>query len=643
MLDRQTEATSATHSNAELIERIERLEDIVLRQSASSDSHPTRNSALGPNSGDAVTLDIHQKRDEDSDVLENVGTREDLLLSSLSNGITFRICTTQEILETRNLLQHPMRNLEYDRLSDTVITFPIYRVAVLLLQSYESNVDHVCRILHIPTIRSLIQSVYLQLSQGKSIPPGQAALILSIFAIAAFFYQPSGISEVATSEQDIVHLSKFLAKNAVDLLDYSRRSTSGTLEDVQAYILMTFVTFHLDGFSARGRLFMTAAASIARDLRLHRLDANFESSTESGIGARGLIDREVKRRVFWYIASLQSTISGPQEGMYFIHPNHISVRLPKDCSDDDLVFGEASESMLGSQPTGMNYFLERIRLAHLCREMVDTVPLDTCKLEQTPYEYVIALDKKLVDFISSLPFFFKLDAESRKQALPLETMYPNIPLLRYCITRAAHSRRCRLHQRFLLRQSSDLRFAYSRQACVESARTVLQFYEDLSGNGPPRVVTARMGIAVHFMYLALVVLVMDLCFNRNEADEAEIKAEVKAALQMFENNKYVSPLLSRFASSLYHILQKHNVCLADPVCSIMNEVADSGHVTDTDAFDLPEEHQMQSTQFDMDLDLPGVNFDVSFDEFWQSAIEGEPDLDLLAWDNLFSSLDSRPL
>ena len=329
--------------------------------------------------------------------------------------------------------------------------------------------------------------------------------------------------------------------------------------------------------------------------------------------------------------------------MYFIHPDRINVSLPKDCTDDDLVLGEGDESIRGPQPTAMNYFLERVRLAHLCREMIDTVPLETSKLMEMPYERIIALDNKLLGFISSLPFFFRLDAESREQTKPLEAMYPNVPLLRYCITRAAHSRRRKLHQRFLLRQSSDPRYAYSRQACLESARLVIQFF-DLSEHGSPQIVTARMGIAVHFMHLALIVLVMDLCFNRDEADEAEIKAEVKAALNMFEDTRHVSPLLGRFLSSLYHILQKHNVYLADPLTPAMNRVARFGHETNSDAHNAPDDDQMQSTQLGLNVLDPEVAFhNISFEEFWQSAIQSEPNLDLSAWDNLFSTLDSRPL
>ena len=43
-----------------------------------------------------------------------------------------------------------------------------------------------------------------------------------------------------------------------------------------------------------------------------------------------------------------------------------------------------------------------------------------------------------------------------------------------------------------------------------------------------------MGMAVHYTHLALVVIVMDLCFNKNEPDHEERKGEVKAALNTLE-------------------------------------------------------------------------------------------------------------
>lgn len=163
---------------------------------------------------------------------------------------------------------------------------------------------------------------------------------------------------------------------------------------------------------------------------------------------------------------------------------------------------------------------------------------------RTPYEHVTMMDRKFEDFFSSPPFFFRPDTESRQKSRAIESFYPKIPLLRYRITTSTHSRRWRLHQKFLLRKSFDPRYAYSRKACLDSARAVIQSLQDGMGAGDAFYM-ARMGIVVHFTHLALVVMVMDLCFNRDESDQAEIKGEVKVALQILENAKEVSSFLNR--------------------------------------------------------------------------------------------------
>ncbi len=82
------ETTSTTDSNAEMLGHIERLEAIILQpfsvetqaKYVSDDSHISRRLALTPSAGGVVVSDIHQNRDEHSQLLENVGTREDLLV-----------------------------------------------------------------------------------------------------------------------------------------------------------------------------------------------------------------------------------------------------------------------------------------------------------------------------------------------------------------------------------------------------------------------------------------------------------------------------------------------------------------------------------------------------------------------------------
>jgi hypothetical protein len=292
--------------------------------------------------------------------------------------------------------------------------------------------------------------------------------------------------------------------------------------------------------------------------------------------------------------------------------------------------GEEDEQAIPRQPTGMTFFLERLRLAHLCREMTDAIPMQTPELLQLPYEHIIAMDMKLQNFLSTLPLFFQVDPSSRAQSKPLEDIYPKTPILRYCIITDAHSRRFKLHQKFLPRQSDDPRYAYSRQACLESARTVVKVYEDLREHDSS--CTELMGMAVHFTHLALVVLTMDLCFNKEDAHESEIKAEVKAALIGFENARYPSPMVTHLLESLKKVLRKHNVQLQD-------QSTDAITVSNSISFEDP----MLFTQLGGDMGVADHVLDTSFDEFWEIAMQGAASPDLLLWDNMFSSVDLRPL
>jgi hypothetical protein len=292
--------------------------------------------------------------------------------------------------------------------------------------------------------------------------------------------------------------------------------------------------------------------------------------------------------------------------MYFINSSHITVNLPQDCDDENIGM-EQPPTQTSERLTAMSYIVQRIQLAHICRELVDSIPRNRSSAE-IPYSEVIRLDRKLLSFIDNLPFFFKLDPQSRHQATVLDAMNPHLSMLRFCITRAAHSRRVKLHQRFVLRLGSDVRYMYSRNACIESATIIMQFYDSLNAidHDNPLLLNARMGIAMHYMHLALVVLVMDLCVNRGMADEAEIKTRVRDGLKVFyENVDKEHPWVERFSQSLRDTLSKHGINLITAA-------------------------QESSSRLD-------------FEAFWDQLMQSDPSLDFDAWNSAFSAVDTRPL
>ncbi|KAI0532034.1 fungal-specific transcription factor domain-containing protein [Xylaria digitata] len=625
------------HKDAEILARIERLESIVLPEDTTGEKSLDERIASASRSEEASQYrDLH--------LLDNVGVREDSLISALSNNLAFTIRSVDDILDSLGDSSQYASSTSDGRISKTIITLPPYQTAVLLFSCFEANIDHMCQILNLPAIQSLMKSFYTRISQNESVLPGQAALLLSLFALSAFFYQPTGSTERADIGNDTTRFSKYWSGSALDVLEYSRRNTSGTLEDVQALILMSYVTYHLDGFSARHRHLLALAVSTARDLGLHRLDANDSVPRSHDVSLRVLIDHEVKRRVYWHLIAsdwTQSTMSGPQEGTYFIHPNHIQVNLPKDYNDDDDPPGDARAEITGPRPTGLTFLLARIRLAHLSREYTDTIPLETSKLMRVPYERIISLDQKLREFFLELPYFFRLDKESRQKSTHLEAVYTKVPMMRYCILAAAHTRRCRLHQKFLIRMSSDPRYDYSRQACLESARVVIQLYEEPKSEGDsPSMETARMAMAVHYTHIALAIQVMDLCFNKNEADHGERKKEVLTMLQMLEGSRAISPLLNRSLDSVIEVLRKHEVyfpgeALAD------HDPQGTAQVHEGNPYPI-ESVQADFPQRDMEIGQSEFTGTPSINEFWQSANEFEMEFDSATWDSLFSTLDSRP-
>jgi hypothetical protein len=101
---------------------------------------------------------------------------------------------------------------------------------------------------------------------------------------------------------------------------------------------------------------------------------------------------------------LNSATSGPLEGTYSIHPQHIHTRKPQSFEEDELVLNRDTHLPTNPIPTGMTFFLARIQLAELCRDMTDTVPGATSKAMTVPYEHVVTLDRRFTELLSNLPF-----------------------------------------------------------------------------------------------------------------------------------------------------------------------------------------------------------------------------------------------
>jgi hypothetical protein len=217
--------------------------------------------------------------------------------------VKLKICSAQEIIDSENGILS-LRGSE-EKSEVILAILPCYPTALCLFQCFEATHDHLCRLMHLPTVKAMMKSVYLRVRTTTPIQPGQVALLLSILSIAAYFYNPTEHPGIVATEAEAVILSKLLTKGALDVLDHTRRVSSGQMEEVQAYIIMSTLLQYLDGFSGRACHMLNSATLIAKNLCLHRLDVRAPSTvaTSDASHLKMLTDREIKRRVMWYIAS----------------------------------------------------------------------------------------------------------------------------------------------------------------------------------------------------------------------------------------------------------------------------------------------------------------------------------------------------
>lgn len=316
---------------------------------------------------------------------------------------------------------------------------------------------------------------------------------------------------------------------------------------------------------------------------------------------------------------------GPQEGTYFANPKHMKVELPRNVVPEDLHNEDPKFDRPPSEATPMSYFLQRLRLAKLCRQIVDRLPVGIIDPKEVEYKDIVAADRDFKNLLADLPFFFRLDEASRQLSQEIDRKLPCIPLQRYMLSMQINARRCKLHQRFL-------RYAYSRDMCLQSARTVIEVMKLLQKEQSP--FTSRYqrfyGI-IHGVFIATFVLVMDICVNKIPSEEEQRKAEVMDACSVLEEAKSQSPTAGKILESLMNILHKNKLVTVDIDTPDSSKVVSGGNSSSP-------RHGGHSSGGHKEQDMnKEPDF---FDEIWSNYIDYGSFFDVLSWNTLFADLDA---
>lgn len=172
---------------------------------------------------------------------------------------------------------------------DTLELFAVY------VNSSDSQVPN---ILHPSSVQNTIADVYSHLQQGHKISLGSAGLILSLCAAGALLWEEGFSSRLNLLSEDNAVTQCILWRNAAwDLLDQAQRAASHSLEAVQSRLVIADILYNMEGTTSRYRYVQACARAAAYELRLHTIDL------PGNISADTPFLREIKRRIWWHIAS----------------------------------------------------------------------------------------------------------------------------------------------------------------------------------------------------------------------------------------------------------------------------------------------------------------------------------------------------
>jgi hypothetical protein len=232
------------------------------------------------------------------------------------------------------------------------------------------------------------------------------------------------------------------------------------------------------------------------------------------------------------------------------------VHEPLNVEDEDIDHTQIGLPL--STPTKMSYSLCRLKLAVVCRQIVDETSFYHLHGQEAPYDKILALDRKLHNICAELPSYFRFDQASRREYSALYRDRPALAWQRALVHQGYHSRLCRLHRHHFVRGAKDPRYSYSHVVSLQSARKVLETKRIMDEEEPIfKPHSSVIWAVMHHVFMAAVILLIDVCFNWDDILAEKRKEEVLDACRMLSRAQQSSPIAREGINAMMGILRKH--------------------------------------------------------------------------------------
>ncbi|KAF5592376.1 hypothetical protein FPCIR_5697 [Fusarium pseudocircinatum] len=203
-------------------------------------------------------------------------------------------------------------------------TFLRVEDARLLLVFHEKNLTWMHNTVHMPTfLREFDENVRMIECDRNWI-----ALYYAILAQTLYHLDNDFLSSLPQSIPVDSNAARILFDKSREMLYKAEFMDKHKLNSVQAICLLVQVAHNLDK-SDLICILVSAAIRIAQCLNLHRLGID-----DPGAGVNGAIDREVRKRVWWFLVRYD-WLQIPFQNTCQIHYSQFNTPMPANCHDDE--------------------------------------------------------------------------------------------------------------------------------------------------------------------------------------------------------------------------------------------------------------------------------------------------------------------
>ncbi|KAE8356055.1 C6 zinc finger domain protein [Aspergillus coremiiformis] len=495
-----------------------------------------------------------------ADWLENIhmGDRVPTAVSKSLRDELNELRNQDDLVSLGTLLPISCRNGTASRenpMTINVLSFlPTKHEAMALFRYYTNYIDYLYHIIFPKRVEEQIDGIYRAIERGQPPVLNHIALFFSIAASSLFLQlsmESSVHAEVCSRE------FSFLTGAA---LIQSHYPVNPTTEGLQAAMVIMHHASNMSCHPSVSGLFVHGAIiSQAKNLKLHWIDSpRYREEREAT--TVDAVELEVKRRLWWDITSYDwflGFLSGPQEWTYLINPEQMKVDRPLNL-DDEIIQEYDRSSQPSSTPTDMSFALERLKLGIVCREVIDATSYEHLHGLEVSYNKILELDRKFHQALAEIPEFFRLDPTSRRRFASLYKSRPTIAWQRCLLQQGYFSRLCRLHRQFFIRGAREPTYSYSHIVCLQSARKVLEIKRIMDEDEPKFTPPGSVVWSVmHHVFMAAVILLLDVCFNWDDILAEKRKEEVLNACRMLSSAQLSSSLVKEGINAMMDVLQKH--------------------------------------------------------------------------------------